>query len=189
MIESKITVVTKTSCNLHKVGHFSLAGTVVHLHYIVMLNENSAQHTTRHPPAKLTTRVLNEYILLKEQSTADRNSSSSSSCRPERGSERSDRNAGDTQPRHRGSAPYSPADNDDWQNLGRSSRHQAGEADARSEESEARKHTKSSFLQVGHSRIEVLGKNKVHDHILQTTALRTLQEEGRLQLFLTAEGH
>ena len=31
---------------------------------------------------------------------------------------------------------------------------------------ETRKHTKSSFLQVGHSRIEVLGKKAVHDHIL-----------------------
>ena len=82
-----------------------------------------------------------------------------------------------------------PADNDEWQNLGRASHHQVGEADARSEDSEARKHTKLSFLQVGHSRIDVLGKNTVHDHILQTTALRTLEEEGRLQLFLTAGGH
>jgi hypothetical protein len=173
----------------YKVDHISLAGTVVHLHYIGMLNESSEQNTiTRHLPAKLTIRVLHEYILLKEQSTADQNSSSSSSG-PERGSERLDRNAGNTQPRQRGSTPYSPDDNNEWQNLGNTSRHPPGEADARSEDSEARKHTKSSFLQVGHSRIEVLGKYAVHDHILQTTALRTLQEEGRLQLFLTSDGH
>jgi len=60
------------------------------------------------------------------------------------------------------------------------SRHQAGDVDARSEDSE---------VIFGHSRVEVLGKNTVHDHILQTTALRTLQEEGRLKQFLTAGGH
>jgi hypothetical protein len=70
----------------------SLAGTVVHLHYIVMLNGSSAQtDITRHLPAKLTVHVFNEYNLLKEQSTAEQNSSSSSSYRQERGSERSDK--------------------------------------------------------------------------------------------------
>jgi len=99
-----------------KVDHISLAGTVVHLHYIVMLNEGSAQnHITRHPPPKLTMHVLNEFILLKEQTTADQNSSSSSNNRPELGSERSDKNAEEMQPRHRDS--YSPDDNDEWQNL------------------------------------------------------------------------
>jgi len=118
-------------------------------------------------PTKITIHVLlNEYILLEEQSNADQNSSSSSSYRPGRGSERSDNNARDMQPRNWDSAQYSQADNDEWQNLERTTCHQAGEADARSEDSEARKHTKSSFLQVGHSRIEVLGKKAVHDHIL-----------------------
>jgi hypothetical protein len=102
----------------YKVDHISLVGTVVHLHYIVMLNEGSEQnHITRHPPPKLTMHVLNEFILLKEQTTADQNSSSSSNNRPELGSKRSDKNAEEMQPRHRDSAPYSPDDNDEWKNL------------------------------------------------------------------------
>ncbi len=83
----------------YKVDHISLAGTVVNLHYIVMLNGSSAQtDITRHLPAKLTMHVLNEYNLLKEQSTADQNSSSSSSYRQERGSERSDKTHGTRNP-------------------------------------------------------------------------------------------
>ena len=51
----------------YRVDHISLAGTIVHLHYIVLLNGGSAQNPiTRQPPAKLTIHVLNEYILLKE---------------------------------------------------------------------------------------------------------------------------
>ena len=39
----------------YRVDHISLAGKVVHLHYIVLLNRGSAQNTIpRHPPAKLT---------------------------------------------------------------------------------------------------------------------------------------
>ena len=82
----------------YKVDHISLAGTIVHLHYIVMLNRSSAQtDITQHLPTKLTIHVLNDYILLKEQSNADQNSSSSSSYRPGRDSEWSDNYTRDTQ--------------------------------------------------------------------------------------------
>ena len=172
----------------YTVDHISLAGTVVHLHYRGMLNESSAQSSTpRQLPAKLTIHVLHDYILLKEQSNADQIPSPSLYSRQERGAE--GLHAGNNPPTNRGSVKYRPHDIDEWTSLGRADSHPAGDVDARSEDSEARKHTKSSFLQVGHSRVEVLGKNTVHDHILQTTALRTLQEEGRLKLFLTAGGH
>ena len=78
----------------YRVDHISLAGTIVHLHYIVLLNGGSAQNPiTRQPPAKLTIHVLNEYILLKEQLAADQPSSPLSGYRPERSAERSDRSA------------------------------------------------------------------------------------------------
>ncbi len=86
----------------YTVDHISLAGTVVHLHYRWMLNESSAHSsTTRQLPAKLTIHVLHDYILLKEQSTADQIPSPSLCSRQERGAE--GLHAGNHPPTTRGS--------------------------------------------------------------------------------------
>ena len=61
--------------------------------------------------------------------------------------------------------------------------------DERSEDSDTRKHTKTSIIKVGLSEVEVLGKHAVHDDILRTTAVRTLMEKDRLKKFITAAGH
>jgi hypothetical protein len=58
--------------------------------------------------------------------------------------------------------------------------------DERSEDSDTRKHIKTSIIKVGLSEVEVLGK---HDDILRTTAVRTLMEKDRLKKFITAAGH
>jgi len=46
------------------------------------------------------------------------------------------------------------------------SRHRQLEDDERSEDSDTRKHTKTSIIRVGLSEVEVLGKHAVHDDIL-----------------------
>jgi hypothetical protein len=69
------------------------------------------------------------------------------------------------------------------------SRNRQSEDDERSEDSDTRKHTKTSIIRVGLSEVEVLGKHAVHDDILRTTAVRTLMEKDRLKKFITAAGH
>ena len=61
--------------------------------------------------------------------------------------------------------------------------------DERSEDSDTRKHTKTSIIKVGLSEVEVLGRHAVHDDILRTTAVRTLMEKDRLKKFITVAGH
>ena len=165
----------------YKVDHISLAGTFVHLHYIALLNRGSAQITiARHPPAKLTIHVLNEYILLKEQLASDQPSSSLSSCRPERSSGRSDKGAGITLPS--GDARPRP------DSRSRRSADPPDDADNLSEDSEARRTTKKSTMEVNGETFEIYGKTVIRENLVKSTGMRRTMQHGQLDKLLRTAG-
>ena len=155
---------------------------IVRLNYAgVLHNAPTTSNLTQHPlPAQLTMHIDNEYILFKDQlQPAPFAEPSGQRCDISRhGLSTSRATTTKVQPRP-----------EEWLSLQQPRHTRERDNDTRSEDSDARKHTKSSYLQVGHSKVEVLGKNLVHDDILQTTAVRSLMEKGRLQLFLSAGGH
>ena len=165
----------------YRVDHISLAGTFVHLHYITLLNKGSAQITVaRNPPAKLTIHVLNEYILLKEQLASDRLSSSLPSYRPERSSDRSDGNAEDPQPSgdaRRRSELRSRRQGD-----------QHDDTDNLSEDSEARRTTKKSTMEVNGETFEIYGKTIIRENLVKSTGMRRTMQQGQLDKLLRTAG-
>ena len=165
----------------YKVDHISLAGTFVHLHYITLLNKGSAQITVaRNPPAKLTIHVLNEYILLKEQLASDQLSSSLPSYRPERSSDRSDGNAEDPQPSgdaRRRSELRSRRQGD-----------QHDDTDNLSEDSEARRTTKKSTMEVNGETFEIYGKTIIRENLVKSTGMRRTMQQGQLDKLLRTAG-
>ena len=182
-----------------------IAGSVLRLDFVALLHTNRTRSgDAGDMPPKLTITICNEYILLRTwadgnqqqhqlaelQSTSLRQAGTSSSSSGTRSLHRasqwttSETDQSRPIPDGTGGAAYNPRTlvNEMWPTERTSSRGRHLDDDERSEDSDTRKHTKTSSM-------EVLGKHAVHDDILRTTAVRTLMEKDRLKKFITAARH
>ena len=197
----------------------NIAGSVVHLDFVTVLHTNHPRRSAAEDiPIKLTIIICNEYILLRSladghqqpnlladlQSTDFREAAAQGSGSGSTILQRTSQgnrstmsesrlltdSTGGGNSHHRPIGQRASADVHELLTLGRQvnrSRHQ--QDDERSEDSDTRRHTKTSIIKVGLSEVEVLGKHAVHDDILRTTAVRTLMEKDRMKKFITAAGH
>jgi len=187
-------------------------GSALRLDFVAVLHTTRARSSfVEKIPPKLTITICNEYILLRTMADGDKqltqfdelqstsfhqaatSSSSSGTNSLHHAGHWSATSADHSRPpadRTEGSAPNQRTlANDSWPMERQASRGRHIGDDERSEDSDTRKHTKTSIIKVGLSEVEVLGKHAVHDDILRTTAVRTLMEKDRLKKFITAAGH